>query len=79
MIISFSLSQKTSAGAKADFSGIHDWQASDQMRPLTDKGKKQAKAARDAWFAKDVVRTSNKVGAGAKLKRVLTQWLERRD
>lgn len=38
------------------------------MRPLTDKGKKQAAAARDAWFAKDVVRTSNKclVTSGAR-------------
>lgn len=38
------------------------------MRPLTEKGKKQAKAAREAWFANDVKRASNKclVTSGAR-------------
>jgi broad specificity phosphatase PhoE len=56
------------AGKKPDFKGIHDWQASDQMRPLTEQGKKQAKAAREGWFSKDVGRTNNKclVTSGAR-------------
>lgn len=31
------------------------------MRPLTDKGKKQAAVAKGAWFDKDIVLSNNKV------------------
>jgi len=39
---------------------IHDWQRDDQMRPLTEKGKKQGGVARE-WFHKDITVASNKV------------------
>jgi hypothetical protein len=39
---------------------MHDWQRDDQMRPLTEKGKKQCTVARE-WFHKDITLTANKV------------------
>jgi len=53
---------------KSEYKGIHDWQKADQMRALTDKGKQQAKAARESWFNNDVVYKNNKclVTSGAR-------------
>lgn len=46
---------------KGDYAAIHDWHKDDQMRPLTDKGKKQAAVSREKWFDTDIVLSTNKV------------------
>ena len=51
------------AKAKGEYNKIHDWHRDDQMRPLTDKGKQQAKAAR-SWYTKSIGNKSNKVHKG---------------
>eukprot|EP00192_Tetraselmis_astigmatica_P018376 CAMPEP_0117669336 /NCGR_PEP_ID=MMETSP0804-20121206/12074_1 /TAXON_ID=1074897 /ORGANISM="Tetraselmis astigmatica, Strain CCMP880" /LENGTH=245 /DNA_ID=CAMNT_0005477379 /DNA_START=42 /DNA_END=779 /DNA_ORIENTATION=- len=46
--------------AKTEYAAIHDWQRDDQVRPLTQKGKEQAKNAR-SWFSSTVTNRANKV------------------
>mmetsp|Transcript_17718 Transcript_17718/g.31583 ORF Transcript_17718/g.31583 Transcript_17718/m.31583 type:complete len:248 (-) Transcript_17718:405-1148(-) len=45
---------------KGDYSQIHDWHRDDQLRALTDKGKKQAISSRK-WFQESVTVKANKV------------------
>ena len=42
---------------KAAYETPHHWKKEDQMRPITDKGKEQATAAR-AWFDGEPLRLS---------------------